>query len=68
MRVVAFINEHEVARISHTLPVAAADLLASTTKVCEKCGVVDKILRHLERREEGRGRGPPGSGRAQAAS
>lgn len=49
--------------------------------ICPSCGgemrvvafiteheVVDKILRHLERREEGRGRGPPGSGRAQAAS
>ncbi|MEJ2024325.1 MAG: transposase [Deltaproteobacteria bacterium] len=49
--------------------------------VCPSCGgemkviafitrhaVVDKILRHLERREEGRGRGPPESGRVQAAS
>jgi len=49
--------------------------------ICPSCGgemrvvaliteheVVDKILQHLERREEGRGRGPAGSGRAQAAS
>lgn len=46
--------------------------------VCPSCGremkvitqraVVDKILRHFERREEGRGRGPPTQERFRAAS